>query len=78
MHSADEIHLDDPRLPIDPYSTAYWMTEIEVQPVAPFTSPAMNPPRVPLNAVNRVNQQLPHNAFANNMNQKAAKPGTNA
>lgn len=78
MHSADELHLDDPRLPIDPYSTAYWMAEIEVQPTAPFTSAAMNPPRVPLNAVNRVNQQLPHNAFANNMNQKAAKPGTNA
>ncbi|KAL8789340.1 MAG: hypothetical protein Q9195_006867 [Heterodermia aff. obscurata] len=65
---------DDPKLPIDPYSTAYWMTEIEVQPRAPFTSAAMNPPRVPLNAIDRVNQQIPHTAFANNMNQKAAKP----
>ena len=78
MHSADETHSDDPKLPIDPYSTAYWMTEIEVQPTAQFTSAAMNPPRVPLNAVNRINQQLPQNAFANNMNQKAVKPGTKA
>ena len=78
MHYADELHADDPNLPIDPYSTAYWVTEIEVQPTAPFASAAMNPPRLPLNAVNRVNQQIPHNAFANNMNQKATKPGTNA
>ena len=78
VHSADEIPVDEPMFPIDPYSTAYWMAEIEIQPRAPFTSAAMNPPRVPLNAINRVNQQIPHNAFANNMNQKAAKPGTNA
>lgn len=78
MHSADEIPVDEPAFPIDQYSTAYWMAEIEVQPRAPYTSAAMNPPRVPLNAINRVNQQIPHNAFANNMNQKAAKPGTNA
>ncbi|KAL9033779.1 MAG: hypothetical protein Q9214_007347, partial [Letrouitia sp. 1 TL-2023] len=52
-----EVILDNPKLPIDPYSTAYWTT---TKPIQPFVNPAcrlpstaMDPSRIPLNAINR-------------------------
>lgn len=50
---------DNPDFPIDPYSTAYWQTETELQPTASLLLNTMNPPRVPLNTINGINQQPP-------------------
>ncbi|KAG6994100.1 hypothetical protein G7Y79_00047g083260 [Physcia stellaris] len=57
QYRIEMIH-DNPGFPINPYSTAYWQTETEVQPTASLGT-AMNPPRVPLNTINGINQQLP-------------------
>ncbi|KAL9612702.1 MAG: hypothetical protein Q9167_002738 [Letrouitia subvulpina] len=52
-----EVILESSKLPIDPYSTAYWTTSKLVQPSANsasrFPSTAMDLSRIPLNAINR-------------------------
>ena len=65
---------DNPAIQIDPYSTSYWQTFPAVKKEA---SPSrMDPPRVPLNAINRLNLQLPNPFPANTLNSKAAELST--
>ncbi|KAL8898599.1 MAG: hypothetical protein Q9207_006620 [Kuettlingeria erythrocarpa] len=55
-----EVILDNPRIPIDPYSAGYWQDA-----AAPITTSSvssqsvMDPPRIPLNNTNRTNFLLP-------------------
>ena len=51
--------LDHPMLPIDPHSSAYWSSTTVKQTVT-TSSLGMDPPRVPLNAINRTNLNLPN------------------
>ena len=52
--------LDHPMLPIDPHSTIYWASSIKAKASTATSAPVMNPPRVPLNAINRINLNLPN------------------
>ncbi|KAL6722227.1 chromatin assembly factor-I (CAF-I) p90 subunit [Lecanora helva] len=45
-----DVLLDDPKLPIDPYSTTYWLPK---QITSHSQSTLMEPPRIPLHPVNR-------------------------
>lgn len=72
---AYQVTTDNPGFPINPYSTAYWQTETEVQPTASLIT-AMNPPRVPLNTINGVNQQLP--SLSNGSEKLSSGKGTSA
>ena len=53
-------YLDHPILPIDPHSTSYWASTTKAKQSASTTSLSMDPPRVPLNAINRTNLNLPN------------------
>ncbi|KAI4112444.1 MAG: hypothetical protein LQ345_006412 [Seirophora villosa] len=50
-----------PKIPIDPYSTTYWQTPPSASIPEPSRTshPAMEPPRIPLNTINRTNVALP-------------------
>ncbi|KAL8922273.1 MAG: hypothetical protein Q9208_005243 [Pyrenodesmia sp. 3 TL-2023] len=55
-----EVILGTPKIPIDPYSTAYWQDEATAPTTTsslPTQSP-MDPPRIPLNNTNRTNLLL--------------------
>ena len=53
-------YLDHPMLPIDPHSTAYWASTTKAKQSVSTTTLGMDPPRVPLNAINRTNLNLPN------------------
>ena len=60
-------NIENPRLPIDPYSTSYWTpdTSINVLNASPHvTGTLMEPPRIPLNPINRQNTLLGPSAAA--------------
>lgn len=71
-------YIDRSQLPIDPYSTAYWHSTSTTksldtsQPQSLHAS--MDPPRVPLNTINRTNILFPNSALAVN-SLKAHSPG---
>ncbi|KAK4690573.1 hypothetical protein P7C71_g6245, partial [Lecanoromycetidae sp. Uapishka_2] len=57
-----DILMEHPQLPIDPYSTIYWQSTASDTPLKPSISAQsslMDPPRIPLNPVNRQNTLLP-------------------
>lgn len=57
---ADQI--DNPQIPIDPYSDTYWQSTASTTPLNAITNPQSNlmePPRIPLNPVHRQNTLLP-------------------
>lgn len=56
-----DILMDNPQLPIDPYSTSYWKPTTSVNSInaSPHVKGAlMEPPRIPLNPINRQNTLL--------------------
>ena len=73
---AYQVTTDNPDFPIDPYSTAYWHADTEVLPTASLVT-AMNPPRVPLNTINGINQQLPPLSNGSDVKHSSSK-GTSA
>ncbi|KAL8727511.1 MAG: hypothetical protein Q9181_005683 [Wetmoreana brouardii] len=55
-----EVILENPKIPIDPYSTAYWQETSSASALSSRTTQSvMDPPRVPLNPLNRTNHLLP-------------------
>ncbi|KAI4237538.1 MAG: hypothetical protein LQ349_001756 [Xanthoria aureola] len=62
-----EVMLEDPKAPIDPYSTAYWQTATSTT-LSTSTSclpqPVMEPPRIPLTAINHANVPMPYHTSA--------------
>ena len=56
---------DKPRMPIDPYSSTYWLDSVSTAVPIPSTSTShsiMDPPRIPLNTTNRANLLIPNPA----------------
>ena len=61
------ISIDNPQLPIDPYSTSYWKTHVSTNPAnatPQIYGSLMEPPRIPLNPINRQNTLLNPSAAA--------------
>ncbi|KAL8702899.1 MAG: hypothetical protein Q9201_003933 [Fulgogasparrea decipioides] len=55
-----EVILEYPKIPIDPYSMAYWQGTSSASVLSSRTTQSvMDPPRVPLNPLNRMNHLLP-------------------
>lgn len=55
------MNIENPQLPIDPYSTSYWKPSTSINSVnaSPHVNGAlMEPPRIPLNPTNRQNSLL--------------------
>ncbi|KAL8685237.1 MAG: hypothetical protein Q9224_005900 [Gallowayella concinna] len=62
-----EIILENPQTPIDPYSTAYWQSVPSNTTSASSLRPSqsvMDPPRIPLTAINHTNLLMPNPASA--------------
>lgn len=54
-------HIENPQLPIDPYSTSYWKPDTSMNSLGALPhvkGTLMEPPRIPLNPINRQNTLL--------------------
>lgn len=54
-------HIENPQLPIDPYSTSYWKPDTSINSLGALPhvkGTLMEPPRIPLNPINRQNTLL--------------------
>ncbi|MCJ1456582.1 hypothetical protein MMC28_006944 [Mycoblastus sanguinarius] len=62
-------HAENPKFPIDPYSTSYWQPNTSTIPILTSKNNPMDPPRIPLNPINLQNNLLsPPNTGLKNPN----------